>query len=150
LGGKTERQDSESGRNPGAEPTSMKTIIYFDSGCPVCARGAAHWQRRDWARRTAWVDLIDQPDALAPEGVSFAAAMETLHVRDRSGRLVAGGDAFLELWDQLPGWRILSAIIRRARLSRVFDRAYRWHSRGRFEKRCGEGGCPVPGKGRHR
>jgi predicted DCC family thiol-disulfide oxidoreductase YuxK len=126
----------------------MKTIIYFDSGCPVCARGAAHWQRRDWARRTAWVDLMDEPDALAAEGVSFGAAMETLHVRDRSGRLVVGGDAFLELWDQLPGWRFISGVIRALRLERAFDRAYRWHSQGRFEKRCGAGGCPVPGAGR--
>jgi predicted DCC family thiol-disulfide oxidoreductase YuxK len=123
----------------------MKTIIYFDSGCPVCARGAEHWQRRDWARRTHWVDLMEEPDALAAEGVSFAAAMETLHVRTRSGRLVAGGDAFLELWDQLPWWRLLSRLIRAAGLRRAFDRAYRWHSRGRFEQRCGEGGCPVPG-----
>jgi predicted DCC family thiol-disulfide oxidoreductase YuxK len=123
----------------------MKTIIYFDSGCPVCARGAEHWQRRDWARRTHWVDLMEHPDALAAEGVSFAAAMETLHVRARSGRLVVGGDAFLELWDQLPWWRVLSRVIRAAGLQRAFDRAYRWHSRGRFDKRCGEGGCPVPG-----
>lgn len=127
----------------------MKTIVYFDSGCPVCARGAAHWQRRDWARRTAWVDLMAEPDALAAEGVSFGAAMETLHVRDRDGQLVVGGDAFLLLWDQLPGWRWISRLVRRLRLEEWFDRAYRWHSRGRFEKRCGEGGCPVPGAGRN-
>lgn len=125
----------------------MKTTIYFDSGCPVCAAGAAHWQGRDWARRTEWVDLMEQPDALAAEGIGFAAAMETLHVRDREGRLIAGGDAFLELWDELPAWRWLSRVIRAAGLSQTFDRVYRWHSRGRFEKRCGEGGCPVPGAG---
>ena len=126
----------------------MKTIVYFDSGCPVCAAGAAHWRGRDWARRTEWVDLMEQPEALAPEGVSFAAAMETLHVRDRHGRLVAGGDAFLLLWDQLPGWRWLSRAVRGAGLQRLFDKAYRWHSRGRFEKRCSSGSCPVPGAGR--
>jgi predicted DCC family thiol-disulfide oxidoreductase YuxK len=125
----------------------MQTIIYFDGGCPVCARGAAHWQGRDWARRTAWVDLMEQPDALAAEGVGFGAAMETLHVRDRSGRLVVGGDAFLLLWDQLPAWRVLSRLIRACGLERAFDRAYRWHSRGRFAKRCGAGGCPMPGAG---
>lgn len=141
------RQGGESGRQGSAEHGSMKTIIYFDGGCPVCARGAVHWQRRDWARRTAWVDLMVQPDALAAEGVSFATAMETLHVRDRQGRLVVGGDAFLELWDQLSGWRLLSRLIRAARLEKAFDRAYRWHSRGRFEKRCGPGGCPVPSAG---
>lgn len=123
----------------------MKTIVYFDSGCPVCARGARHWQQRDWARRTAWVDLMDHPEVLAAEGVSFAEAMETLHVRDRKGRLVAGGDAFLLLWDEIPGWRLVSRLIRALGLERLFDRAYRWHSRGRFEKRCGDGGCPVHG-----
>ena len=143
------RQGAESGGGLRRESTSMKTIVYFDSGCPVCARGAAHWQARDWARRVAWVDLIDEPEALAAEGVGFAAAMETLHVRDRHGRLVAGGDAFLELWDQLPGWRLLSGLIRALRLERAFDRAYRWHSKGRFERRCGEGGCPLPGTGRN-
>jgi predicted DCC family thiol-disulfide oxidoreductase YuxK len=126
----------------------MKTTVYFDSGCPVCAAGAAHWRARDWARRTEWVDLMEHPDALAAEGVSFAAAMENLHVRDRSGGLVVGGDAFLLLWDQLPGWRWLSRLVRAARLERLFDRAYRWHSRGRFEKRCSSGICPVPGAGR--
>jgi predicted DCC family thiol-disulfide oxidoreductase YuxK len=122
----------------------MKTIIYYDGGCPACARGAAHWQRRDWARRTAWVDLMEQPDALAAEGVSFVMAMEILHVRDRSGRLVAGGDAFLELWDQLPGWRVLSWLVRAARLQRAFDRGYRRRNRKRFAKRCGAAGCPAP------
>lgn len=128
----------------------MKTIVYFDSGCLVCAAGAAHWRRRDWAGRTAWVDLMDQPEALAAEGVSFAAAMENLHVRDRSGKLVVGGDAFLLLWDQLPGWRWLSRAVRALRLERLFDRAYRWHSRGRFEQRCSSGTCPVPGTGSKR
>jgi predicted DCC family thiol-disulfide oxidoreductase YuxK len=124
----------------------MKTIAYIDNGCPACARSAAHWQRRDWARRIGWVDLTEQPEALAEDGVSFAAAMETLHVRTRSGRLIAGGDAFLALWDEVPGWRVLSALIRVAGLRLAFDRAYRWYSRGRFERRCGPAGCPVPGK----
>jgi len=124
---------------------AMKMIVYFDNGCPACARGAAHWQRRDWARRTTWVDLMEQPDALAAEGVSFLAAMETLHVRDRSGRLLVGGDAFLALWDQLAWWHILSRLIRAARLQKTFDRVYRRHRRGRFEKRCATGTCPVPG-----
>jgi predicted DCC family thiol-disulfide oxidoreductase YuxK len=123
----------------------MRTIIYFDSGCPVCARGAEHWQGLDWARRTEWVDLMQQPEALAQDGVDFAAAMEILHVRDRSGRIVSGGDAFLELWDQLPRWRHLARLIRAAGLQGAFDRACRWHSRGRFAKRCGDGGCPVHG-----
>jgi predicted DCC family thiol-disulfide oxidoreductase YuxK len=124
----------------------MKTIAYIDNGCPVCARSAAHWQRRDWARRIRWVDLMEQPDALAHDGVSFATAMETLHVRARSGRLLIGGDAFLALWDEVPGWRMLSWLIRAAGLRRAFDRAYRWYGRGRFERRCGDGGCPVPGR----
>jgi predicted DCC family thiol-disulfide oxidoreductase YuxK len=124
----------------------MKTTMYFDGGCPVCARGVAHWRRLDWARRIDWVDLMDHPDALSADGVDFASAMESLHVRGRDGRLVVGGDAFLALWDELPGWRWVSRLVRGLGLNAAFDRAYRWHSRGRFEKRCVSGTCPVPAR----
>jgi predicted DCC family thiol-disulfide oxidoreductase YuxK len=140
-----DRQGDESGAGLRGTARVLKTIVYFDGGCPVCARGAAHWRRRDWARRVGWVDLMDEPEALALEGVGFSTAMETLHVRDSAGRLIAGGDAFLALWDQLPGWRILSRAIRSAGLRQSFDRAYRRYSRGRFEKRCNDGHCPVHG-----
>ena len=120
--------------------------MYFDGGCPVCARGVAHWQRLDWARRVDWIDLMDHPDALAGDGVDFASAMDSLHVRDRAGRLVEGGDAFLAIWDELPGWRWVSRIVRGLGLNSAFDRAYRWHSKGRFEKRCVSGTCPVPAR----
>jgi predicted DCC family thiol-disulfide oxidoreductase YuxK len=118
--------------------------MYYDGGCPVCARGVEHWRRLDWGRRVDWIDLMDRPDALAADGVGFQAAMASLHVRDRRGLLVEGGDAFLSLWDELPGWRWVSRIVRGLGLNGLFDRAYRWHSRGRFEKRCEDGRCPVP------
>lgn len=120
--------------------------MYYDGGCPVCAAGVDHWRRLDWARRVDWVDLMDVPDALEHEGVDFPTAMASLHVRDRTGRLVEGGDAFLALWDELPGWRWLSRLVRGLGLNRIFDAAYRWHSRGRYEKRCSEGTCPMPAR----
>jgi predicted DCC family thiol-disulfide oxidoreductase YuxK len=86
------------------------------------------------------------PDALADEGVSFADAMEYLHVRDRRGRLHAGGYAFLTLWDELPGYRRIAWLIRTLRLSAPFDRIYRRLSRGRYLKRCEAGVCFVEGK----
>lgn len=124
----------------------MKTTMYYDSGCPVCMRGVRHYRRVDWARRLAWSDLMANPDALADEGVSFADAMEHLHVRDRRGRLHAGGYAFLTLWDELPGYRRIAWLIRTLRLSAPFDRIYRRISRGRYLKRCEAGVCFVEGK----
>lgn len=124
----------------------MRTTMYYDGGCPVCARGVAHWKRLDWAHRIRWVDLMEEPSALEGDGVDFGRAMESLHVRDRRGRLVEGGHAFLALWDELPGWRWLSRLIRGLGLEGLFDRGYRWHSRGRFTKRCADGGCPLPAR----
>ncbi len=121
----------------------MKTTMYYDSGCPVCMRGVRHYRRIDWARRLAWVDLMAEPDALVAEGVTFADAMEHLHVRDRRGHLHAGGHAFLSLWDELPGYRRLSWLIRTLRLPAVFDRVYRSLSRGRYQRRCETGACNV-------
>ena len=37
--------------------------------------------------RFAWVDLMEYPDALESDGVSFAEAMDVLHVRRRDGSL---------------------------------------------------------------
>ena len=117
--------------------------MYYDSGCPVCMRGVRHYRRVDWARRLAWIDLLAEPEALATDDVSFAQAMEHLHVRDRHGRLHAGGYAFLALWDELPGYRRIAWLIRALGLSDLFDLAYRRSSRGRYQRRCQSGSCAI-------
>ncbi len=119
----------------------MKTTMFYDGGCPVCLRGVEHYRRLDWAGRLAWVDLTAPGFDPAAHGVKFADAMDVLHVRGRDGALRSGGYAFLALWSELPGYRLLGAVVQRLRLAGVFDAAYRRIARGRYARRCAEGVC---------
>jgi len=118
--------------------------MYYDGGCPVCMRGVVHWGRLDWARRIEWVDLMDRPDALERDGVSFAEAMDVLHVRRRDGTLAVGVPAFAALWADLPGYRWLARLLSPTWLMALADRFYRVTHRGRFLRRYRDGACAMP------
>jgi len=117
--------------------------MYFDGSCPLCMRGVRHWQRLDWARRIEWVDLGASPGALATEGVDFAEAMATLHVRGRDGRLVSGARAFATLWAELPGYRWLALLMSPPWVLGAAERLYHAASAGRRARACGEAGCST-------
>lgn len=119
------------------------TTMFYDGGCPACMRGVRHYQRLDWAGRIQWVDLLRQPDVLEPYGVSFAAAMDELHVIDAQGQLVKGAYAFVALWTELPWYRWLAWVARLPGVLPLLDTAYRRMSRGRYARRCREGICHM-------
>ena len=50
--------------------------------------------------------------------------MARFHVRDHSGRLVDGGAAFIELWKQLPAFRVIGLICSNPLARWVLNRAY--------------------------
>lgn len=124
--------------------STMRTTMYYDGGCPVCMRGVVHWRRLDWARRIEWVDLMDHPDALEAEGVSFAEAMDVLHVRRRDGSLAVGVPGFAALWSELPGYRWLAWILSPPWIMALADRFYRVTHRDRYLRRCQDGTCAMP------
>ncbi len=125
----------------------MKTTMYYDSGCPVCMRGVRHYRRIDWARRLTWTDLMAEPEALAAEGISFADAMEHLHVRDRRGRLTQVAVLFWRCGTNYSGYRRIARLIRTLRFCQHRSTtAYRRISRGRYLKRCESGICFVEGR----
>jgi predicted DCC family thiol-disulfide oxidoreductase YuxK len=122
---------------------TQKTTMYYDGGCPICMRGVRHWRKLDWAGRIAWVDLIEQPGALEAEGISFADAMDVLHVRRRDGSLVAGMPAFAALWSELPVYRWLAMMLSPQWMMTLADRIYRVTHRDRYARRCRDGACSV-------
>lgn len=118
--------------------------MFYDGGCPVCLRWVRRYQRLDWARRLRWIDLMEEPAVLEPYGISFATAMERLHVLGRDGHIVSGVDAFATLWAELPYYRLLAKLVRVSGILPVMESVYRRMTRGRYHRRCGHGGgCAV-------
>ncbi len=124
----------------------QRTTMYYDGGCPVCRRGVRHYQRLDWARRIAWVDITEHPDALLGHGVDFATAMDSLHVTDRNGAVVSGAAGFVTVWAELPYYRLLAGFFRIPGLLAIFEWIYGIHTRDRYARRCTEEQC-TPGEG---
>lgn len=86
--------------------------IFYDGSCPLCRREIAHYLRRDRAGLLAALDIAADPGPLGPLGVTQAAALAALHVRDAAGRVETGAAAFLAIWERLPRWRLAARTIR--------------------------------------
>lgn len=87
-------------------PKSNKCVsVYYDGSCPLCRREISFYGKCRGAESVDFVD-VSQPRNL-PSDLSRADSMARFHVRDARGRLVDGGQAFAELWKQLPAFRWL-------------------------------------------
>ena len=85
--------------------------VYYDGGCPICAREIGMYRSCRGADRIAWVDAdAVSGDALAP-GLSRDDALARFHVIDRSGRAFSGGAAVSVLWRALPAFSMLGRIL---------------------------------------
>jgi predicted DCC family thiol-disulfide oxidoreductase YuxK len=99
---------------PMAKPDE-KRRVYFNSACPVCNAGITSQRERMQACGTGdaveWIDINDDPDALAARGVSLDDVRLKLYVEDAAGDLHVGADAFADLWRATPGQRWLGRLV---------------------------------------
>ncbi|MGB5830698.1 MAG: DUF393 domain-containing protein [Thiohalocapsa sp.] len=126
------------------ESTLMfQLTTFYDGGCPLCSKEIAHYQRVDRAGRIRWIDLTTDAEALSAAGFDAETAMRRLHVRDVEGQLISGVPAFVAVWQQLPGYRLLAWVVTALRLSGPLDRTYARFADWRFERRCRDGACAL-------
>lgn len=137
----------------GAGPISLASmrdpvpalIVYYDGACPLCRREIAHYRRRDRDGRVAFVDIVADPTPLAAIGLTPDAALAAMHARRADGGVVRGAAAFVALWEQLPGWRLLARIVRATPgLLPLAERVYAWVAPRRSRVAavlCRSGGC---------
>lgn len=91
-------------------PTAPRLIVYYDGGCAVCSREIGFYQRLRGAEQLDWVDAARCDPTALGSGLSHAAALARLHVRQADGRLLSGAQAFAALWSALPATRIIGQI----------------------------------------
>lgn len=93
--------------------------VYYDGGCPMCSKEMGLYQRLDAKHNFGkepvinFVDLTTLnhklPDVLARAGVqTFEDIVMRLHVSTSDGNVVRNAEAFVQLWERLPYWRILA------------------------------------------
>ena len=107
-----------------ADFCDKKLTVFYDGACPLCEREIGFYRRRRGADEVRWVDVSAAGDEEVSPGLSRCQAMARFHVRDESGRLVSGGEAFAKLWQALPGFRILGRICRLPPIPWILNWAY--------------------------
>src|SRR5262249_21168968 len=89
--------------------------VYFNSTFLVWNRGVVSQRRKMGSGAGCgdieWLDINDDPDALASRGVGIDDVRRKLYVEDERGDLHVGAAAFAALWRQTPGERWLGRLV---------------------------------------
>jgi predicted DCC family thiol-disulfide oxidoreductase YuxK len=117
-----------------ATPVLQRTAelqVFYDGGCPLCAREIAGLARLDRGRgRIAFVDIATPDFDAAAHGVDHARLMARIHGRLPDGTWVEGMEVFRRAYGAVGlGW--LLAPTGWPGLRPMFDAAYRWFARNR-------------------
>ncbi len=108
-----------------ARPAGELTLCYNGS-CPVCRAEIGHYRAR-----TRPEDGVLYRDVAVEDGAAAlhpALAGDTgfrrLHALTEDGRLLAGVDAFVAVWERLPRYRWLARLVRRRPVRALAGLAY--------------------------
>jgi predicted DCC family thiol-disulfide oxidoreductase YuxK len=84
--------------------------VYYDGDCPVCSREIATYRRLTPEDAVRWVDASSCDESELGEGLDRAQALGLFHLRDESGRVLSGLDAFIALWARVPGFGFVARL----------------------------------------
>lgn len=127
---------------PHAAPPEL--TLYYDGGCPVCAREIGFYQRCRGAERIQCVNLAGCDDTELGSDLSREAAYARLHARRPDGTLLSGARAFAALWQALPAFRLVGRLAALPGMVHGLEIGYRGFLKLRQLWRKDTGSCPLP------
>ena len=126
-----------------SDPATLKPIVFYDGGCPMCRREIDHYRRIDRRENIRWIDIIEEPHRLSEYGLSREQAMQRFHVLDNDGNWQTGARGFIEVWRQLPYYHRLASAVQALRLAGPMDFVYRYWARWHWRRRCNQEQCGL-------
>ncbi len=75
-----------------------KLSVYYDGLCHLCSREINHYKKMQGAENIRFVDITGAEFNAKIEQLDPIQIHKVMHVRDRSGKLHLGVDAFLQIW----------------------------------------------------
>lgn len=108
--------------------------VFYDGKCGLCSREIGYYKRLTPSTSIVWNDIATHPELLQGTGMSQSEALLYLRVRDEQGMIQTGLDAFLVIWRQFRGWRLLGALAALPGVYRGVSFAYRKFADRRFKR----------------
>src|SRR5207244_4387744 len=119
---------------------------FYDGLCPLCSREMAHYRKRVRDGAVEFVDIADSAFDAAAHGVDPLRVHRVMHVK-AGAEMRTGVDAFIAIWEVIPGYGWLARLARTPGLHWGFHLGYHafavvrpWLPRRRAV--CTTGTCP--------
>lgn len=78
--------------------------VFFDGACPLCSREIEVYKRKDSLHKIEFIDIAAPGFNAEDYGFVARDVRLSLHVKNYQSQKVSKGvDAFLEIWQHLPG-----------------------------------------------
>lgn len=104
-----------------SDDPNAASVVYFDGGCPICAKEISWYQPR--AGGVSFLN-VDQAGAAPAQDLTREAALARLHARTKDGRLVSGAAAFVALWRTIPSLRPVARVLDNRPVIAILDVCY--------------------------
>jgi len=104
---------------------SSPVTIYFDGACPLCSREIAHYRKKDTAGRLRYVDIASPSFDAAAHGLDAKRVQKLMHVQLPDGKFATGVDAFIAIWNVLPGYEVMGKVAKLPLVKPLLHLAYR-------------------------
>ncbi|MBF0290329.1 MAG: DUF393 domain-containing protein [SAR324 cluster bacterium] len=98
--------------------------VYYDGACHLCSREIAHYQKKDKLQLIEFMDISAASFEATSEGLNSAEVKKMLHVRLVNGELRTGVDAFIAIWQTLPGYVWMADIAKQSGVKWLLSIAY--------------------------
>lgn len=111
-----------------------KIQVFYDGACGLCAREINHYKTIAPTGVFEWVDVMHDASPFEAIGYTKQDGLKALHVRDQSGEMHIGIDAFAVIWAQMRRWRVLAFFIKLPIIHHIARLFYRIFAAWRFKK----------------
>jgi predicted DCC family thiol-disulfide oxidoreductase YuxK len=125
--------------------TPPRLILFYDGACPLCSREVAHYRRRAAGDpNVEFLDITDPSFNASAHGLDPQRIHRLMHVKV-GDEVRVGLDAFLAVWDVIPGYRPLARLARLPGIHLAMRAGYYLFARVRpllpGRKDCTSGAC---------
>lgn len=114
--------------------SSIMITVFYDGQCGLCSKEINHYRKVAPEGVFDWRDLTESDDALKRQGISLAEGLKILHLVDHLGNVHKGIDAFIVIWQQMKGWRLLAVFVSLPIIKPLSSYAYKLFANWRFKR----------------
>ena len=110
--------------NTKSESKNKYVKVYYDGLCQLCSREINTYRNAKGAERIAFIDITDESFNPKIEGLDPKRIHQVMHVKDSSGKIMTGVDAFITIWRTLPNYNWLARIVDQSPIKNIAKIGY--------------------------